>query len=74
MVSINDKEEQTFIEGRLDGDDEKDYWIGLQEQGKKDEYVWVDGSHLELGSRFGEYPWVKGKPNDVIIACFFVTS
>ena len=74
LVSINDKGEQKFIEGRIDGDDETDYWIGLQEQGKKDEYMWVDGSHMVLGNKLGKYPWVDGKPNDVSIACFFGTS
>ena len=72
MVVIDDANEQYFLEGQISSRTE--YWIGLQEQGTKDTYMWVDSSDLVFGSTYKEYPWVTNMPDSVSNELLFVNS
>ncbi|CAM2109722.1 C-type lectin domain family 4 member G isoform X1 [Caretta caretta] len=56
LVIINTKEEQAFlVKARTTS---RVYWLGLSDQKKENQWLWVDGSPLNLSF------WSTGEPND----------
>uniref|UniRef100_H3AX62 C-type lectin domain-containing protein n=1 Tax=Latimeria chalumnae TaxID=7897 RepID=H3AX62_LATCH len=56
LVVITNKEEQDFVENRTNDL----YWIGLTDQRKDDEWIWVDGTSYNTSAHF----WGPGEPNN----------
>ncbi|KAJ8036335.1 Macrophage mannose receptor 1 [Holothuria leucospilota] len=56
LVAINDEDEQSYISMRVAGIG-VDTWIGLHDTGNRDNYVWTDGSSLDIDN------WADGNPN-----------
>uniref|UniRef100_H3AWJ9 C-type lectin domain-containing protein n=1 Tax=Latimeria chalumnae TaxID=7897 RepID=H3AWJ9_LATCH len=56
LVVITNKEEQDFVKNRTNGW----YWIGLTDQRKEDEWIWVDGTSYNTSVHF----WAPGEPNN----------
>ncbi|XP_029919171.1 hepatic lectin-like [Myripristis murdjan] len=63
LVKIDSKDEQRFLEwtlrGKMDEDEDK-FWIGLTDQEKEDEWLWVDGSKLDESLAF----WSGKEPDN----------